>query len=201
MLPKKRAHTHICTHPKTHSVAGAWQVQGHGFESHRGWEPAACCGGGGFQPKHPRQQSSARKYFTLTRRREGSSIPKVPRDWYGGTPDDMTQGPAAGPYSSPNRYAAGLGELRVKWNWGRPIDLSLSTYTFVMWASATALPCCAPCSASGHTWPTAPATSPSPAAPSRVPRGRGGARWTRDPRSEHSGTSRTSPISSAGGHP
>eukprot|EP00668_Euglena_longa_P001345 GGOE01001597.1.p1 GENE.GGOE01001597.1~~GGOE01001597.1.p1 ORF type:complete len:559 (+),score=140.68 GGOE01001597.1:26-1702(+) len=63
---------------------------------------------------------------------------RVLRDWYAGTPYDLTKGLAAGPFGSPNRYAAGAGESLVKGNWERSITLARTTYSFVVEVSAAA---------------------------------------------------------------
>ena len=53
------------------------------------------------------------------------------RDWYGGTPFDMTKGIAAGPWGTPNRYSGGAGEASVKGNWERSISLFRTSESYV----------------------------------------------------------------------
>lgn len=56
----------------------------------------------------------------------------IHRSWYAGTPFDMTQGIAAGPFGTPNRYGGGAGEMEVAGNWERSITLYRTGYSFVV---------------------------------------------------------------------
>lgn len=60
------------------------------------------------------------------------------RDHYEGTAYDMTQGLAAGPFGSPNRFAAGAGEAQVAGNWERSISLYRTTDSYVAVSRASA---------------------------------------------------------------
>jgi len=53
------------------------------------------------------------------------------RDHYEGTPFDMTVGPAAGPFGSPNRWGPGAGERDVPGGWERAISMHRSLFSFV----------------------------------------------------------------------
>jgi dipeptidase len=57
---------------------------------------------------------------------------RIHRDSYEGTPFDMSVGLAAGPFGSPNRWAAGAGEADLlRGAWERPIALYRSQYSYV----------------------------------------------------------------------
>jgi dipeptidase len=53
------------------------------------------------------------------------------RDHYEGTPYDLTVGPAAGPYGTPNRWGPGEGEREVAGGWERAISMHRSLFSFV----------------------------------------------------------------------
>ena len=57
---------------------------------------------------------------------------ELQRDYYQGTQFDLTEGLAAGPFSSPYRWAGGEGEDLVEGAWERPISVFRCSYTFVM---------------------------------------------------------------------
>ena len=54
------------------------------------------------------------------------------RDWYAGTPFDMTRGLAAGPWGSPDRFNGGDAEASIPGAFERPIALHRTTYTHVL---------------------------------------------------------------------
>jgi dipeptidase len=56
------------------------------------------------------------------------------RDYYEGTEFDLTQGLAAGPFGTPNRYAGGGAERLLEGNWERPISIFRADYTSVLQA-------------------------------------------------------------------
>ncbi|KAF0697528.1 Aste57867_11793 [Aphanomyces stellatus] len=63
-----------------------------------------------------------------------NDIMRFQRDHYEGTPFDLTQGPASGPYGSPDRYAIGhvAAPPNVKGiSFERPISYHTTTYSFV----------------------------------------------------------------------
>eukprot|EP01079_Euglenida_sp_SAG-EU17-18_P010841 gene10841-41_t len=56
------------------------------------------------------------------------------RDYYQGTPYDMTKGLAAGPFGTPDRWAPGPGEQQVNGHWERTIAISRSIVSYVIQA-------------------------------------------------------------------
>lgn len=56
---------------------------------------------------------------------------RIMRDAFEGTEFDMTKGPAAGPFGSPNRYAAGEGEKEVRGMWEYSIYEMDNRYSLV----------------------------------------------------------------------
>jgi len=59
---------------------------------------------------------------------------RIQRDYYEGTEFDLTQGVAAGPFGTPNRYEEGEGEESVNGAWERAISLFRCSYSFVLQA-------------------------------------------------------------------
>jgi dipeptidase len=59
---------------------------------------------------------------------------RIQRDYYEGTEFDPTQGVAAGPFGTPNRYGEGEGEQSVVGAWERPISLFRCSYSYVLQA-------------------------------------------------------------------
>ena len=57
---------------------------------------------------------------------------RMHRDWYAGTPFDMTQGLAAGAFGSPDRFNGGDAEAAVPGAFERSIALQRTTYTHVL---------------------------------------------------------------------
>ncbi|EQC36349.1 hypothetical protein SDRG_06454 [Saprolegnia diclina VS20] len=56
---------------------------------------------------------------------------RIMQDHYEGTPFDLTQGVAAGPFGDPVRYATGKGNLTLG-NWERAISMHRTTHSFVL---------------------------------------------------------------------
>ena len=63
---------------------------------------------------------------------KASDLFAMHRDWYEGTPFDMTKGLAAGPFGSPDRFNGGAGEEEVPGAFERSITLHRTTYTHVL---------------------------------------------------------------------
>eukprot|EP01065_Artemidia_motanka_P020330 TRINITY_DN24345_c0_g1_i1.p1 TRINITY_DN24345_c0_g1~~TRINITY_DN24345_c0_g1_i1.p1 ORF type:complete len:551 (+),score=140.30 TRINITY_DN24345_c0_g1_i1:55-1653(+) len=61
-----------------------------------------------------------------------SSVFAVMRSHYEGTPYDLTQGLAAGPFSSPERWAGGPAEAELGGHWERPISTYRSIVGYVL---------------------------------------------------------------------
>ncbi len=54
------------------------------------------------------------------------------RDHYEGTPFDLTQGLAAGPFGNPDRWSSGPAERSVQGGWERAISMHRTTWTFIV---------------------------------------------------------------------
>jgi dipeptidase len=61
-----------------------------------------------------------------------ADLHRMHRDWYAGTPFDMTHGLAAGPFGSPDRFNGGAAEASVPGAFERSIALHRTTYTHVL---------------------------------------------------------------------
>ena len=59
---------------------------------------------------------------------------RIHRDYYEGTDFDLTQGVAAGPFGTPNRYYEGEGEKSVNGAWERAISMFRCSYSYVVQA-------------------------------------------------------------------
>ena len=59
---------------------------------------------------------------------------RIQRDYYEGTDFDLTQGVAAGPFGTPNRYEGGQGEEVRNGAWERAISLFRCSYSYVLQA-------------------------------------------------------------------
>ncbi|GAJ06329.1 unnamed protein product, partial [marine sediment metagenome] len=57
---------------------------------------------------------------------------RINRDHMEGTQFDLTKGPAAGPFGTPERYGGGAGEKEVKGGWERAISLNRTSYSYVI---------------------------------------------------------------------
>lgn len=61
-----------------------------------------------------------------------SAFKELLRDHYEGTKFDMTRGPAAGPFGSPNRWSGGLNEAEVQGGWERAISMHRTSWVFIV---------------------------------------------------------------------